>query len=95
MMPPPEKKSPLPWIILGALVLIGAGLGIYFATRSSGGTSTGGTFTFTRVFAGRNSFNGVRRGLQLSRRAFQHHPATGLQGVHFSEDNSGHACRAD
>lgn len=42
MMSPPPKKSPLPWIILGALVLIGGGLGIYFATRSSGTTTSGG-----------------------------------------------------
>ncbi len=40
MMSAPPKKSPLPWIILGAIVLIGAGLGIYFATR--GGTTTAG-----------------------------------------------------
>jgi hypothetical protein len=42
MMSAPPKKSPLPWIILGALVLIGAGLGIYFATRGSGTTTSGG-----------------------------------------------------
>jgi hypothetical protein len=42
MSPTPPKKSPLPWILLGALVLIGAGLGIYFATRSSGTTTSGG-----------------------------------------------------
>ena len=40
MSAPAPRKSPLPWIILGALVLIGAGVGIYFATRSSGGTTT-------------------------------------------------------
>jgi hypothetical protein len=42
MHPTPSRKSPLPWIILGALVLIGAGLGIYFATRSSSTTTTSG-----------------------------------------------------
>jgi hypothetical protein len=40
MMSPTPKKSPLPWILLGALVLIGAGLGIYFATRGSSSTTT-------------------------------------------------------
>ena len=40
MMSPTPKKSPLPWILLGALVLIGAGVGIYFATRGSDNTTT-------------------------------------------------------
>lgn len=52
MMSPTPKKSPLPWIILGALVLIGGGLGIYFATRSSGTTiSDGGTPTSSPTYS--------------------------------------------
>ena len=45
MMSPTPKKSPLPWILLGALVLIGAGVGIYFATRSSSTTTSNGGST--------------------------------------------------
>jgi hypothetical protein len=41
MMSPTPKKSPLPWIILGALLLIGAGVGIYFATSGSSTTTSG------------------------------------------------------
>lgn len=33
--PQPQKRSPLPWIILGALVLIGGTVGIILATRGS------------------------------------------------------------
>jgi hypothetical protein len=53
MMSPTPKKSPLPWIILGALVLIGAGLGIYFATRSSSSTTTsnGGVTTASPTYS--------------------------------------------
>lgn len=36
--PPQQKRSPLPWIILGAVVLIGAVVGIILATRNSGTT---------------------------------------------------------
>jgi hypothetical protein len=42
MSPPLKKKSPLPWIALGALVLIGAIAGIYFATRGSSSTTASG-----------------------------------------------------
>src|SRR5215212_10801862 len=38
---PPPKKSPLPWILVGALGLIAAVVGIVLATRGSGTTSTG------------------------------------------------------
>ncbi|HJU55882.1 MAG TPA: hypothetical protein VJ715_14960 [Pyrinomonadaceae bacterium] len=39
---PAPKKSPLPWILLGALGLIAAVVGIILATRGSGTTTTGG-----------------------------------------------------
>lgn len=42
MTPPVQKRSPLPWIILGALVLVGAVVGIILATRGSGTTNGGG-----------------------------------------------------
>ncbi|HKQ99074.1 MAG TPA: hypothetical protein VJT09_00295 [Pyrinomonadaceae bacterium] len=52
MTPPPpppyqplsqsRKKSPLPWFLVGALALVAAIIGIYFATRGSGGTMTSG-----------------------------------------------------
>lgn len=46
MMPPQVKRSPLPWILVGAVVLIAAVVGIVLATRSSGtSTSTGGSTT--------------------------------------------------
>ncbi len=50
MMSPTPKKSPLPWIILGVLVLVGAGVGIILATRGAGSTttSTGGRTSSTR-----------------------------------------------
>jgi hypothetical protein len=53
MSPTPPKKSPLPWIILGALVLIGGGLGIYFATRGSNSTTTssGGVTTSSPTYS--------------------------------------------
>jgi hypothetical protein len=37
----PQKRSPLPWILLGALVLIAGVVGIILATRDSGTTTTG------------------------------------------------------
>ena len=37
---PAQKRSPLPWIILGVLALAGAGVGIYFATRGSDSSTT-------------------------------------------------------
>jgi hypothetical protein len=39
---PAQRRSPLPWIILGAVVLIGAVIGIILATRGSGTTTGGG-----------------------------------------------------
>lgn len=38
--PQQQKRSPLPWIILGALVLIGGVVGIILATRGSGTTAS-------------------------------------------------------
>ena len=38
--PQPQKRSPLPWILLGALVLIGAVVGIILATRGPKETTT-------------------------------------------------------
>jgi hypothetical protein len=45
MPPPTQKRSPLPWIIGGALVLVAAVVGIILATRGSSTTTTtsGGT----------------------------------------------------
>ena len=40
---PAQKRSPLPWIIIGALVLIGAVVGIILATRGDSGTTTKGS----------------------------------------------------
>lgn len=37
---PAQKRSPLPWIILGVLALAGIGTGIYFATRGSDSSTT-------------------------------------------------------
>ncbi len=50
MMSPTPKKSPLPWIMLGVLVLVGAGVSIILATRGSGSTTTttGGRTPSTR-----------------------------------------------
>src|ERR671938_1644652 len=39
---PAQKRSPLPWILLGALGLIAAVVGIVLATRGSGTTTTNG-----------------------------------------------------
>ncbi|HYG81776.1 MAG TPA: hypothetical protein VD861_15370 [Pyrinomonadaceae bacterium] len=39
---PAQKRSPLPWILIGALGLIAAVVGIILATRGSGTTTTGG-----------------------------------------------------
>lgn len=41
MTPPIQKRSPLPWIILGAIVLVGAVVGIILATRGSDTTNNG------------------------------------------------------
>ena len=40
--PAAQKRSPLPWILLGALGLIAAVVGIIFATRGGSGTTTTG-----------------------------------------------------
>lgn len=38
---PAQKRSPLPWFIVGALALVAAIVGIFLATRGSGETTTG------------------------------------------------------
>jgi hypothetical protein len=43
MSPPVQKRSPLPWFIVGALALIAVVVGIILATRGSNGTTSGGT----------------------------------------------------
>lgn len=45
--PAAQKRSPLPWILVGALGLIAAVVGIVIATRSSGTTTSGGPETST------------------------------------------------
>ncbi|HWS99281.1 MAG TPA: hypothetical protein VN256_03340 [Pyrinomonadaceae bacterium] len=40
--PEAKKRSPLPWILVGALGLIAAVVGVILATRGSGTTTTGG-----------------------------------------------------
>jgi hypothetical protein len=51
MTQPQPKKSPLPWIILGALVLIGAGVGIYFATSGSSSSTASSSSSNSSVAA--------------------------------------------
>jgi len=41
MSAPAQKRSPMPWFIVGALALVAAIVGIIFATRGSGETTTG------------------------------------------------------
>ncbi|HEX8846067.1 MAG TPA: hypothetical protein VF791_15560 [Pyrinomonadaceae bacterium] len=59
MYAPPvqQKRSPLPWILVGAVLLIGAAVAVFFLTRNSGGdggstasgtTTTGNTSTGNR-----------------------------------------------
>lgn len=56
MSPPVQKRSPLPWIIVGALVLVAAVVGIILATRGSSSTTSGGTPGVTPTLApGRTS----------------------------------------
>lgn len=42
MPPQPQRRNPLLWIGVGALVLVAAVVGIILATRGSGGTTAGG-----------------------------------------------------
>jgi hypothetical protein len=56
--PTAQKRSPLPWILVGAFVLIAAVVGIILATRGSSTTTTatnGGTSSTTPASPGRTS----------------------------------------
>lgn len=64
MSPPVQKRSPLPWFIVGALALIAAVVGIILATRGSGDTTSGGTPSATPTSApGRTSTHTAASGL--------------------------------
>lgn len=59
MSPPAQKRSPLPWIIVGALVLVAAVVGIILATRGSGestarvgGSNSSGTTSSSSTASG-------------------------------------------
>lgn len=68
MSAPAQKRSPLPWVILGALVLVAAVIGIVLATRGSGETTTGagGTTSSPSSSPGRPSSSPTSSGLVYS-----------------------------
>ncbi|HEY0377838.1 MAG TPA: hypothetical protein VGC87_13005 [Pyrinomonadaceae bacterium] len=53
--PAAQKRSPLPWILVGAFVLIAAVVGIILATRGPGTTTAGGTSSTPSSSPGRTT----------------------------------------